>query len=503
MISIFELTRQSVMKHRNRYRRGSVVWCIAGVLCVAIFSLSAPAQTLFPNRDTIPDISRYRTAEECMAAVTRVVDSVTRSQPDFSDTMPPRKGAGHDTMPSAVVAIADKCVAQFNPDSVVLTGLSPTYKDWMQLYLIAKRDDAAARVAQRRIAMAREKREKTDTSDELYDVLLGVMNTYGDVRPLRWNKVQETGSRLDTAVKDSFKLYVAYNLQFMLADLVGDTAVRVKMAERVLAVTAPKTSTIGQITNERLEKNGRFNALTFLTRVARMDSLKRSPDAYIAISRDNWTVAGGGTQSLIPGMIGESAEPLEAEFWFSSKNAPATATSDSPRPTSGKVSLIVFLRQGCNNVEIARFWGSKDRATFLAECEGTYSSIRRLGQRFPSLEITVVSRTSGYTPTGPMTPSEEAATLQKWWLDFHQLPATLAVANTPFFRLTGFDRRRIDESVSNDINYLFEQSSQTEIGNKMAYLIDTNGKVIHSGGLSIQEEQTLKEMLDVIMQRGK
>lgn len=44
---------------------------------------------------------------------------------------------------------------------------------------------------------------------------------------------------------------------------------------------------------------------------------------------------------------------------------------------------------------------------------------------------------------------------------------------------------------------------QTEIRNKMAYLVDTNGKVVHSGDLSIQEEQTLKEMLDVIMQRGE
>ncbi len=116
--------------------------------------------------------------------------------------------------------------------------------------------------------------------------------------------------------------------------------------------------------------------------------------------------------------------------------------------------------------------------------------------------MTVVAQTTGYIGEGPLlTPDAEAQFLQKWWLGYHRLPAALAVTNTRFFRLAELDRRRIDEPVENSVGYLFGMGQ--DMGSKAMYLIDTNGTILHSGGMNQWGERELRGMLDVVMNRGR
>ncbi len=497
MISRFEFRRQLMMPDQNQHRSRSLIRALVGMVCVALFSLDASAQTRFLTHDTLPDYSKYNHVEECIGALRRTADSLRRSNPLFLDTVPAKQGMGLAPSSPQAVKIASICAEPFNADSVELDGLSPTYNDWIELFLVANRDDAAAVVARRQTAIAR----KSDSVEVLELALIEMIKTYGNVRPIRWGKILEIGLQYDSIASDSVKRYIAYHLQFGLADSVSDTATQTKMARQMLAITEP--SGPDKVVKDNSFKEGRYMALTYLTHLERMDSLRHGSAAYIAMSRKNWSTAGGGAESAIPGMVGEPALPIEAEFWFASKDAPMTSASDHLRPAPGKLSLIIFMRQGCNERGISRFYGGKDRATFVTECRGTYSSLHRLSQRFPSLEITIVGRTSGYTSTGPLEPADEAAVLRKWWLDYYKLPAALAVANTPYFRLEGFDRRRIDRTVNNDVNYLFGKEGRQEIGNKMAFLIDSNGSVIHSESLSLRGERTFAELLDMMVQQPK
>lgn len=510
MIAMYGLHTRTVVSSRRARRWSSMLLIIPAMLCIGSLFSVLHAQTLFQPYDTVPTVSRYRSVEECLAAIGRISDSVTRARPEFLDTMPFRTGMGKDSLPVVAITTAQQCAASFNPDSVVLTGAVETYADWMMLYLIANRNDAAALVAQRRISMARQQAKKPN---ELYEVLSEVMRVYGDVRPVRWHKVQETGVQLEAkgVAADSFALYQVYRTQYWIADAVDDTVVKTKMAERMLSLgkTMPPAIMSSPLYVFSVQP-ANFEAANFLTRAARMDSLRRNPDAYIAIARANWEKITDSWKKLtnnlippIPMMIGARALPITGDFWFSSNNVSATARSSYPRPAQGKSSLVVFLRQGCNSLT-PNFSGALDRATAWTPCWGTYASVRRLGQRYPSLEIILVTRTSGYSAnTGPMSPVEEAEVLQKWWLGFHRLPATLSVTTTKFFRLEGADRRRIDETVPNDVNYLFGQRQTTEIRNRTAYLIDTNGKIIYSGGLNSRSEWEITNLLDVILQRGK
>lgn len=472
------------------------------LLSIALGASALTAQTRFQIYDTIPALSQYRSVEACLAAVGRVSDSVKTMHLEEKESLPFRTGAGRDSLPSVVVAVAEQCVASFNPDSVTLTGAVETYTDWMRLYLSANRDEDAAVVARRRIAMPH------PNSDTLYHVLSQIMQIYGGARPVRWDKVQETVLRFEApgVASDSFKLFSVYDFVFRIASTLEDTASMTKMAERMISLGAYFPPDLKEAALFRSKVGPRLLFLeNFLTRAARMDSLRHGPDAYIAIERANWEKTTKFFMFPMPAGIGEYALPLAAEFWFSSKDSPVASASDHPRPAKGKISLVVFLYQGCYKLTPS-FSGQVDRAAFNGRCWVPYAILRRLGERYPSLEITLVARTSGYSVnTGPMSPPEEASILQKWWLGFHRLPATLAVANTSFFRLEGIDRRRIDEAVPNDVNYSFGQGpGPSVVPRAQVYLIDTNGMIIHSNSLiPASTEQTLTEMLDVMVQRGK
>jgi hypothetical protein len=107
---------------------------------------------------------------------------------------------------------------------------------------------------------------------------------------------------------------------------------------------------------------------------------------------------------------GHPVPPLHAQFWFHTQG-------DTIWPVPGHISLLVMGEV------------SESDALFL----------RRLAHRYTShgLRMTVVTKTNGYwtrsgTATGPRTPAQEAAQDSAYYLDYLQLPATVAIVETPF-----------------------------------------------------------------------
>jgi hypothetical protein len=116
--------------------------------------------------------------------------------------------------------------------------------------------------------------------------------------------------------------------------------------------------------------------------------------------------------------------------------------------------------------------------------------------------MTIVTQTLGFLGDGPpVAPKEEAELIRSWLLGFHKIPATVAVATTPYFNLPAPDLRRIDKPVANTVNYLF--GMQGVIQGRTAYLIDDQGMVLKVERLARENEEMWTMMLGVVMGRKK
>ena len=136
-------------------------------------------------------------------------------------------------------------------------------------------------------------------------------------------------------------------------------------------------------------------------------------------------------------------------------------------------------------------------------CARNLVPLRRLEQRFPELEITVVSQTHGhflYLKDG-ITPQREAE-LAKQWLEAYGVDAPLAMTTGDFMQLPDPDSRRFERLSGNDINYSF--GKREELKNSQAFLIDQDGIVVHARGMnraSVFEDYG--ELIEILLERQR
>ncbi len=469
------------------------------LLCVSTSTVNA--QTRFARPDTAVDLSRYRWVDECIVAGMRVARKEVNKNAIWIDTAARSYNPVFDSTPARAIEISRRCSEKFNPDTVPMEDLRP----WLELFLTGGQTKHADIL----IARLRKAAKDSSGSDSLaeYTALTTIMNLYAGLQPIPWNKVVEIGARIDTSgvIKNNRAYLSLYGFLFRLATSVSDTVTQHKMATKLidrsnrLSANEKETDWYRYISQSMVA-----SAFDYMSDRALQDSLRISGSAYVALRRANWARARGNNADPLPGLVGEMVPPLVADYWFAPQGS-GTSTSAGPnnttaqmplaRPTKGKVSLVVFLRGGCRDEDA--IGGPFIRPTLGMDCWGTYATMRRLATRFPKLELTIVSQTTGYVGgTPPMEPDAEAKTLQSWWLGFHRIPATLAVVNTPFFRLQAPDSRRIDRSVENAVGYHTG-------GNRAAYLIDSNGMVLlFADELGRNSEKNFTDLLDVMMTRA-
>jgi hypothetical protein len=249
-----------------------------------------------------------------------------------------------------------------------------------------------------------------------------------------------------------------------VAQRAGDTALVRRIAQGIIA----RADSLPAPIRQRLDSGVSVvvGAQAYLAKEALLDSLRRGTPQYVALMRSFLTRLWGTQQApslLAP--IGDRAAPIAGEFWFRRERP------NAPRPTPGRVSLIVFFRGGCQAAisSLERKWANDD------SCWSEAATLRRLALRFPALDITLVEHTRGYFASAALdTPAAEAEWFRRW-ADAHRLPGALSVTVTPFRRLPDPDHRRVDELAGNFKNY----PRAIGVGVPLAFLVDRNGVIVH------------------------
>ncbi|HEY9448932.1 MAG TPA: hypothetical protein VIQ60_04230, partial [Gemmatimonadaceae bacterium] len=389
---------------------------------------------------------------------------------------------GPRPLAEAVVETARRCGERFsNADTVSLTNFGALFR----LYLQAGWDEKARTLVDRRLSAIEDSNgtQRGAVLDSVLPVLLarGGRNLVGVPRFAVVEELVDTwASRVPDRVQ-RLKLYLGVS-SFYGSDPDSATTARVARSAQKMAVILDSltqreldevTSVMGAL-GDGVETGGDFAHRYYamlnasLGKRTFLDSLRHSTAAYVHLKLDNWERATG----MLPETykfgdpLGEHAKPIEADIWL------GYDPSKGPRPTPGRVSLVVFLdNHECDGVPTVP-------SQIGGDCADHLDPLRRLEERFPELEITVVSETHGhflYLKDG-ITPQREAE-LTKQWLEAHGVHAALAMTTTEFMRLSDPDSRRFERPNSNGINYSFGRGQK--ILNSTAFLIDQDGIVVH------------------------
>ena len=437
---------------------------------------AAAAQIRFEWPAPVIDIAQYATVEQCLAATARVADSVRNRGAVHPDTL--LYGGVAEALrppPAPVVETARRCSARFPAAPAPVEDLAPL----LTLYLEAGRDADASMLVTRRLATIAPAAEH-----ERAAALDTITRAYLAAQPARLDAAQahltELG-RLGAASPWQIRMNAFGNFSGG-AWSAGDTVRAEWAAKEIVAMAKTLTDAERRTTSFNwLGKHMVYGALILLDHRALLDSLRRSTAGYVAAKRASWARASGERPDALRFPIGEQAPALAGDFWFQ------RGDSAGGRPTKGVTSLVVFLEQACPNTSRG--------------CQTTYAALRRLAERFPELQITLVSQTQGYFQgLPPLTPSEEADALRRWWLEFHRLPVALVVATREFWRLPDPDRRRINRDVPNTTNYSFGRSWVA--GNESVFLVDPSGTIVEVGSLiAPSNEPHFAELIEILRRR--
>lgn len=456
----------------------------------------AAAQTRFAWPDTAVDVTQYRHPDQCVAAVARLQRLIELPQKRAvnPDTMPWDPEARLRPLPAPVVATAERCAARWSAATAPLTEFAPLFT----LYLTANRDADAAALLARRLAAVEPKRgdaERTAVIDSVVRISL-------DAQPMRLAAAESLlteRARHQTDRLERLKIYFQLGNQ---AAGVHDTA-RVRRAAQQVVAIADSLTPAERESEKFQEGGGPFSVYLALYSLVGervlLDSLRRSTAAYVGLTRALWAKATGRRPEALELPIGEKAAPLSADFWFPADSA------RGPRPTPGRVALVVFLDriQCVDGPNDPAFAVEEKRDETLPSCWQWGMNLRRLAERFPALEITVVAPTHGYFLYGPpLSPAEEAAYIARW-VARHHIPGTLAVTSTPFWHLEAPDDRRVDKPDSNVTHYSFGKSWPADQG---VYLVDPDGVIVEGTGISAHwglASVQLSQKIDVLLHRSE
>jgi hypothetical protein len=465
----------------SKYARRALVAGLGSVL--ALGARPAVAQTRFEWPDTTVQVSEYATVEQCLAVLARAKRDVLRRDAltVWRDTLPRDPRQRLEPLPEPVVEPARRCAARFTEPTTDLADFVPL----LTLYLAAGRDSDATGLVARRLAAvpAKHARERVAVSDSALDIYLSA-------QPVRLDAAEQilVGRARDGSDRlDRIKIY---GRLISLAYGVGDT-VRARRAAR-WAVAVADSLTKAERESDKFETLGGtgggkrilFSAARVLTGFpVILDSLRRGTPALAALERSMWAAVTRERPDAFPVPVGKQAPAITAEYWI-----PAEAAR-TPHPTPGRVTLVQFLdHDGC--------LGYTRSGDVGGICAMRLSALRRLGERYPALEITIVSRTRGfflYAP--PPSPAEEVEHIREWFAPYRIPRVTVAVASTPFWNLPRPDARRIDKDVPVFQRYRFAKTWKPE---GQAFLVDQDGLVVSALGFN---ESQLGQFIEVLLHR--
>lgn len=474
------------VRHVLRTSGGASAFTTMVALVLAMGAASAGAQTRFAWPDTTVPLARYATIEQCMAAIGRALGDAKRREALIMrrDTAPVDPKAALAPAPAPVTETARRCGTRYVEPTAPLTEFAPL----LRLYLASGRDaDAASLVARRLAAVpAARTREVVAVRDTAVDIYL-------DARPMRLELAEKLLLERARSSSNRLERIELYSRLMSAAQGARDSA-RTERAAR-LVVRLADSLTTAERESEQFDKLGPLGGRFVIYQAMRaqggiqvmLDSLRHGTAALVALERSMWVQATGERPEALPMPIGERAPAITADYWF------PRATPDTVRPRPGRVSLIVFLDAFVAHecLHLVSIRGDVDD-----DCPRSLAILRRLSERFPALEVTIVTGTRGsflYVP--PPTPTEEA-TLVGTWLDAYRIPrAVVAITSTPFWNLPRPDARRIDKDSPNQTRYNFGKSWKAR---GQTFLVDQDGIVVAPWGY---DEDDMAQFIEVLLNR--
>ena len=474
------------------------------VLAALVTAAPLAAQTRFEWPDTAVDISKYETLEECRAAVKRARETFGANR--FFDTQIWRdttlldRAEERRVTEPPIAATVKTCLGDFaNPQQTPVDD----YRYLAALYIMAGWPDRAHTIAVRRLNAVK------DTARELNAVLDTLLDIFeGHAEAEAYNAFPPAAELVDSLVEnwiprvpkrlDRVQLYMTAMNAYSRNGAV-DTIRVDRLAARVTAMmdsldTRERRDVWEKaaILGEGEEQADRIAGMFVLNRHDFLDSLRSSTEEYVRAKRNAWTRATGQPpETYLFGMpLGEKAPPIEAEYWLGCK--PDCGT----RPVPGKINLLVTATRGsCAGVPEAP-------SHIRDSCARELIPLRRLIKRFPQVEFTVIAHTRGYylyLKEG-LTPEREAQ-LTREWLDWYGIDAPLAVTKTDFWRISEYDRRRVNRPNKNSENYSFGRSATR--GGLSTMLIDQDGRIIQVRAMNRYSEEEYGKMIEILLEREK
>ncbi len=477
---------------------------------VALAAAPAAAQTSFTWPDTAVDLTTYTTPEACQAAVDRTRQSL-RDREDLA------RGVWRDTLvfdpgersiPPAVSEAARSCLSRFSAaESVPLED----YRSLLRLYLTADWTDRARTLVERRLEAV-----NPEDAEELAAVADTVVALFSDGS----TPMAQAGSRLDLLDEvlvdhlpngvDRLRAYWAEWRRVTEAAIVNeeqvDTVVARQVATRLIGVAESLTPAEREAAWEEATTRWRLRiddpeglterlngALDYvLSWPAFLDRLREGTAPYVeAVRAAREDATGRPSEAYFRGItIGETAPALEGDIWLG-----CDETCEA-RPRAGRVSLVAFLSHDqCSGVPI------RD-AMLYENCAGRLISLRRVMERNPEVDVTVVAVARGNVGyvKEDVTPEREAELLRRWLDSFGLERAVLTLSVPEHWRLPNHDGRRVDPPVANHTNYTF--GMPMVINNGMTYLIDQDGIVVHDWFLVRETESEFTERIHILLERG-
>ncbi len=470
------------------------------IFALSGFSMTLPAQTRFEEPQDVFSMSEYNTVEQCLVAVWRINEVVNKRGPIQRFLASPEESKVPMEWPDSVIRTAQRCSSQWNATTAPLNDFGQLF----ELFLIAGRRIDASVLLSRRIV-----KSVADGDSLAISVIDSAMSMYFSARPLHLRELDSLVKTLlvlpDTG---SFWYWKISRLWFLrdAAGLVGNDSIFMWAArqadDRFAALTdAQRLSPwyvdprIGSISKAK------DNSL-YLNFPEAMDSLARSTQAYVSLMH---SLRERLTKNADPYRddrldVGAVAPNIDADIWF-----PVAPTNS--RPSKGELSLIVPLAD-CRMHDGKRIDGNETNY-----CEQLFTSLKRLKDQFPALEITILSSQEGRAILSePGTFELEADDMQRWFLGGSRLPITLAVEKADFVRLPDPDSRFVNTrwtlDVMHDYGCYTTKIRGGEINCRGAYLVDKEGVIIRVASLfnpsidgRVKAETTLISMLNALTKR--
>lgn len=464
------------------------------LVAILVIAPNAYTQTLFrwpveENLQTAVDIKSYTDPEACIAAGDRVTKYYTPITEFIRDTMPYSFDEVKEPYRPEAIEIARRCSENFRIDSVDIEDAQV----WLKLFLMAGRESAAKEIIDLKLQLTKKQSPRNYASAA--DSFAAVYLAHKAPRLSEAALMLEKAFEVDTVHFTSLERLRSSLSLFTVAERVGENDTASFWANRS-AEMFEKLSLAdkSKLRSELITTQYINNALSFISKEERFDSLRVSTESYINFYA-----------SLIEAYFKLDAKPflhpmglraprLRGEFWFTSEDNSKLYKKYKEQlnvSVTGDPALIVFInREDCNSLMLHR-------------CSEYFAVLRRLNEAFPDLQIALVSQTYGWFDNlGPLKPEEEAEKYAEEWLGFYRIKANLVVSETPHFFLPDRDERRINLSVENAEEYGlgFEGGLIKSIH---AVLVDKEGVVVGSVPLSRFREKYLREMIEILFKRNK